>query len=217
MRVILNEKSLIGIKQGQFTKLLKNYDEFGKVTEIVLGKEVFVITGRLAITEQDGRSRLHLTLEDYSKRTFKASVLPLSNGQESFLKFGNKEQTNPSLFLMQLLPNIHLLAEKEQEQIKQALERKLTSDELERKRLLNSYETWKVDQVTKHFRAASKLESFEEWYETVYQNVLQSLSIIENVHVKTSDLAEAVALAASGGVKSENPLELNLAEELGNA
>lgn len=191
MRVTLNEKSLIGIKQGSFTKLLRNYNEFEKVSEIVVGKEILTITGRIAITEQDGRSRLHLTLEDYSKRTFKASILPLSNGKESFLKFGNKEQTNPSLFLMQLLPSIHLLSENEQSQIKQALERKLTSDELERKRLTSLYQEWQVEQVTRHFRALAKLETFEEWYDTVYQNVLNSMSIIEQVQIQASEVLEA--------------------------
>lgn len=179
MKVVMNEKSLIGIKENGRVRLLRNYKEFEAVTIIQVGKEDLKITGRLAIAESDGKSRMNLTLENYQNQTYKASLVPMFDGQNTFLKFGNKEQTNPSLFLMQILPKAHLLSDTEKEQLRKALDRELSASEQDEKEITELYQEWYVNQVTIQRRSPSKIESKSEWFETVYQSVMEEMEVKE--------------------------------------
>jgi hypothetical protein len=176
MQAKLNEKSLLGIREGGKDILLRNYKEFEKIDSIQIGKDTFRITARMEISE-DLNSRIHLQLMDYSNRVFTASVIPSSDGKNTFLKFGNKMLGNPSLFLMNLLPTIHLLTDLEKAEIMKGLSRELTESEKEEKRISELYNTWFIDQVNIQKRSPSKIESKSEWYETVYQSVLEEMEV----------------------------------------
>lgn len=164
MKVVLNEKSLIGIKENGKTKLLRDYLEFVKVDEIQVGKENFKITARMELSENNV-SRIHLQLKDYQSKVYTASIIPMFDGKNTFLKFGNKMLATPQLFLMNLLPSIHLLADSQKAELQKALDRKLSASEKEHKEQLEKYDSWKIEQITKFYRKPSNLESLEEWLE----------------------------------------------------
>lgn len=195
MKAILNEKSLVGIREAGKTRLLRNYKEFSQVDVIQVGKDDLRITARMEISE-DYQSRIHLQLADNQNRIFTASIIPSSDGNVTFLKFGNKMLGNPSLFLMNLLPSMHLLSDTQKEEVRKALSRELSASEQEEKELKELYSEWYVNQITIQKRSASKVESFQEWFDTVYQNVLESMEV-EKIqdNVKTSDLAEELGNA----------------------
>lgn len=182
MRVSLNNSSQIGIKENGRDRLLSAYIDLVNVDCIRVGKDDLKIVNRMEVGENK-TSRLHLVLRDYQNQSFTATITPVSDGKRMFLVFGNKLVSNPSLALMVLEPEIHLLKDSDKERLRNGLERKLSASEQEEKDINELYALWLDNQVKVQRRALSKIETKQEWFDTVYQNVLSEVEV-EEVQVK---------------------------------
>lgn len=176
MRVSLNSKSQIGIQENGRDRLLSCYVDLVNVDVIRVGKEDLRIINRMEVGENK-TSRLHLVLRDYQNQSFTATITPVSDGKRMFLVFGNKLTSNPSLALMVLEPDIHLLKDSDKERLRVGLERQLSASEQEEKELNDLYAEWLDNQVRVQKRSLSKIETKQEWFDTVYQNVLAEMEM----------------------------------------
>lgn len=183
MRVTLNSSSQIGIQENGRDRLLSAYIDLVNVDCIRVGKDDLKIVNRMEVGENK-TSRLHLVLRDYQNQSYTATITPISNGQRMFLVFGNKLVSNPSLALMVLEPEIHLLKDSDKERLRNGLERKLSASEQEDKDINELYALWLDNQVKVQRRALSKIETKQEWFDTVYQTVLAEMEVEEVKPVK---------------------------------